>query len=753
MQSLGLKRLAPKIAKHPRRIAFLLLAITVLSTVLLVAKTKFTGDITENLRNNSETYRSFQLLEKQFHPFSQDESLLIRSADLSKPETYQKFQDFLLDLQFASQVQAAFSIFSLPDIPNVAQGEGMVVDKPEPSDPAFFLTTTNQLHRPAKERLTTLRQSIPLADKMLSEDLTATIVMLMLSPAEPDQPIGLTPKNQDEIRSLAAPYSDAFTISFIGIPEIQRTIRTTLNKDQKTLTIASTLLCILIAWSIFRSWRGALICSVPPIIGVIWYLGFLAIFGIPIDFLTSVVPTMVIVIAFADGVHLYMSIQRKRTEDHNTASAISYGIATTGPACFLASLTTALAFVGIGLGGAETMHRLSVTGAVGIMLAFLSVLFVLPTLAHFLLDQDKEAKALAPRILNKPGRPAVWLASRHRGAVLIFSVILSGFLIAIHIALPASFRVTDYLSEDVPIRQNEIFVEQKMGGSGQLYAILADPDGKSGLSQSDREDFTAILTSLNKQLTKPIQAEPIVQMMRYLDGTALPKDNIMLSRFISHNGLSYLIPIPLGTMLAAEQISSYTDGLLAQLEADGLSGKVKLAGLSLLTAKETPKLISDLRTGLISAVLIVILSIMIIMRSVRVGLAFMLPNLIPILTVEAYFWVIDKPLSMTAVIALTIAFGIAVDNSIHLLNQYRLAQSTHQDILPNDAMAHAIWAITPAFLATTLLLVAGLSMTQLSGLPSVVLFGQLVITALFVALLADLYILPSFLLALERKSK
>ena len=113
---------------------------------------------------------------------------------------------------------------------------------------------------------------------------------------------------------MAADYEDAFTLSFVGIPEIQRTIRSTLHGDQTKLTIASILLCIAVAGTIFRSWRGALICSVPPVIGVVWYFGFLAVFSIPVDFLTTIVPTMVIVIAFADGVHLYMSIQRKRAD-------------------------------------------------------------------------------------------------------------------------------------------------------------------------------------------------------------------------------------------------------------------------------------------------------------------------------------------------------------------------------------------------------------------------------------------------------
>ncbi|TLP48195.1 hypothetical protein FDK21_00560 [Cohaesibacter sp. CAU 1516] len=751
MQSLGLNKAAPKIASNAPLIAIIALAVTLLTTYLMVTQTRFTGDITDNLANDSESYRSFVALENRFRAFSQDELLLIKSADLSNPETYQAFQTFLLDLQFASQVEAAFSIFSLPDVTRATQTASQ--DSDELAEPSFFLTSPQIRTKPIAERLDALRQQVPLADKMLSEDLTVTLISLMTGSAEEGKSAKLTPESLAEIKALAAPYQQAFTLSFVGIPEIQRTIRDTLHGDQTKLTIASILLCVVVAGAIFRSWRGALICSVPPVTGVIWYFGFLALFSIPVDFLTTIVPTMVIVVAFADGVHLYMSIQRKRSDGLPRKDAIAYAITTTGPACFLASLTTSLAFIGIGLGGATTMERLSFTGAVGIMLAFLSVILIVPTLSHFLLKKGNTDTVATPPFLQSPGRPAIWLATFHRKTILSVACALSVGLIAIHIILPASFRVTDYLSEDLQIRKDEVLIEKKLGGSGQLYAILKDPDGQKGLNASDRETFEAILTSLNKRITKPIDPEPIVAMLQRFEGADLPEDNVLLSRFISKDGLAYLVPIPLGTMLAAEQISAYADGLINGLEADGLGDHVTLAGLSLLTAKETPNLISDLRTGLIGAIIIVILAIMLLVRSIRFGIAFLLPNLIPILTVEAYFWIVDKPLNMTAVIALTIAFGIAVDNSIHLLNQYRLCRHTNPDDSHSQAMARAIGAITPAVLATTMLLVAGLGMTQLSTLPSVALFGQLVITALFVALLADLYILPSFLLALEKRAE
>ena len=89
MQSLGLKYLAPKIASHPGWVATITLAVTLLSLWLTLTRTEFTGDITENLRNNSETYQAFQALEDEFHSFSNDETLLIRSTDLGSPEDYQ----------------------------------------------------------------------------------------------------------------------------------------------------------------------------------------------------------------------------------------------------------------------------------------------------------------------------------------------------------------------------------------------------------------------------------------------------------------------------------------------------------------------------------------------------------------------------------------------------------------------------------------------------------------------------------------
>lgn len=760
MRSLGLNHLAPRIAANPNMAFVICLLVTFITGYLMLTQTQFTGDITENLKGNSDSYQNFLKLEQSFHPFSRDESLMIRTKDLSNPETFAKFQEFLLDLQFASQINTAFSIFSLPALPKAGN---------ESQQPGFFLSQPHIKALPPKQQLSQLRQKIPLAAKLISQDHSVTMVLLILNQQNDGETAPLKPESRQEILDMAENYNGLFQLSFVGLPEIQRTVRSTLKQDQTRLTVISVLLCLTIAWLIFRSWRSAVICSIPPVISMVWYFGFLAIFSIPVDFLTTIIPTMIIVVAFADGLHLYLSIQRNQSRYPTLKQAITQAIKRTGPACFLASLTTAIAFIGIGLGGAETMHRLSYTGAVGILLAFTSVIFIMPTLASFLLKGGARKIADPPEFLSATSRPASYLVSNHHIKILVFSIFFSIALIFIHFNVPASFRVTDYLSNDVQIRKDEAVIDAKLTGSGQLYAIIKDPDGQQGLSKEDLETLTQIMASLNRKASTNIGEEAALGLLRQFNLAELANSedkSPLLHHFVSRDFQNYLVPLPLSSMMTSKQISAYAEKIEAQLANDGFDNQVYLAGMSLLTAKETPVLISNLRTGLITAIVIVILVIMLVVGSVRIGLACLLPNLIPILTVESFFWISGQPITMTAVIALTIAFGIAVDNSIHMLNQYQLAKkvlseeetgtagSNRQQHEQNlAAITKAIKAITPAVVSTTLLLGSGLAMTQFSILPSVALFGRLVISALFVALLADLFILPSFLIAQEKKTE
>ena len=135
-------------------------------------------------------------------------------------------------------------------------------------------------------------------------------------------------------------------------------------------------------------------------------------------------------------------------------------------------------------------------------------------------------------------------------------------------------------------------------------------------------------------------------------------------------------------------------------------------------------------------------------RSLWVLFISILPNLFPIVAAGFLIYLADIGLGYASVIALTVAFGLSVDDCIHFLARYRLAQSETSGVRTalNDTLTH----IGPVLILTTGVLIAGLAVTGLSNLPAMRLFGILIVVTLLGALLADLIILPAMIAISDR---
>jgi len=138
-------------------------------------------------------------------------------------------------------------------------------------------------------------------------------------------------------------------------------------------------------------------------------------------------------------------------------------------------------------------------------------------------------------------------------------------------------------------------------------------------------------------------------------------------------------------------------------------------------------------------------------RSVLISLASIIPNILPILLVEFYIWLSIGKIELSAAIALIIGFGLAVDDTIHFLNHYVYEKHKSRDEL--EALKTALLSVAPALVATTSIIGLGFSVTFLASLPTVFVFGYLVIGILTFALIADLFALPSILMFLHSMRK
>ncbi|MCA1803466.1 MAG: MMPL family transporter, partial [Rhodothermaceae bacterium] len=185
-----------------------------------------------------------------------------------------------------------------------------------------------------------------------------------------------------------------------------------------------------------------------------------------------------------------------------------------------------------------------------------------------------------------------------------------------------------------------------------------------------------------------------------------------------------------------EEIRAYTDQHFGDIS-------VKTTGTTILVADLTDNIVFSLSASIMLAFLIISLIMGYMFRNGKLVLISLLPNVMPLLVTAGfmgYFGVDIKP--STAVI-FTIAFGIAVDDSIHFLARFRI--ESIKNALLVDAIRITTQKTGRAIILTSMILLVGFGTLGSSDFDSTMLMGQLVCLTIFVALLADLLFLPSLI--------
>ncbi|MGP6089902.1 efflux RND transporter permease subunit [Antarctobacter jejuensis] len=693
---------------HPVRHALLLALVTALTLLAAVTSLRVEGDVARAIKGVSPAFASYERLESLFGAPSKDEALLVTADDFGDPDSFAALEDLVLNLQLTDGVRGVLSIFVLPD----PSGEAL-----------SYLSRPDQAALGPAERLTGLRAASPLAVNLMSQDRTATLLLIL-----PD----LTVSPEIRLQALQSEFSyadPALTVQSVSLAELQREISAALVKDQLFVTPIATLLCIGLALVLFRSWRAALLCALPALIGLGWTFGTLALLGIPFDPLMSIVPTIVLVLGIADCVHAFHAVQRHAGEG-DMRMAIRRGLLETMPAVILAALTTALAFLCLIFVGSPTLSNVAIAGPIGLGLATLAVFLVLPPAAVLLFGTGplRPFRALEFRALTT----AALATMRRFRLVSLASLVLLALLLVAQSQTVIGYRLMDHVPRGGEFRATLDRMQQGLPGSDQSFVILPAPDPQPGFQEADR----ALLQRAGQAL---YGSDAFILPDREGPGS----DNAILRRFESADGAYFAVPV-IGQLnwTWAETLEA-AGQTRAKLLAAGLQD-AELAGYSIMSSVELPVVIRELRLSFYIAVALVTVLAAILLGSVRVALLALVPNLLPILGVEAWLVLSDRPLTIIGGIAFTIAFGIAVDDTIHLLNRIRLARGPDKRI-DRNAIEEALRSTAAPIVTTSLVLLAGFSVTMVSALPSVSLFGQLTAAAMMLALITDLFLFPSLL--------
>jgi predicted RND superfamily exporter protein len=196
--------------------------------------------------------------------------------------------------------------------------------------------------------------------------------------------------------------------------------------------------------------------------------------------------------------------------------------------------------------------------------------------------------------------------------------------------------------------------------------------------------------------------------------------------------------------LISHQISPKIDELF-----DGTDLSARITGSTLLFIKGNSYLIDNMKNSLMLAIVIIGCIIGVLFKNIRIMLITIASNLLPLILTAGMMGYFGIPLKPSTALIFSIAFGIAVDDSIHFLAKYRQElKSRNYDIL--ESIRLSIQETGLSMIYTSIVLFGGFIIFVGSDFGGTVALGLLTSATLLVAMTTNLVLLPSLLISFAR---
>ncbi len=746
----GLERLGYFSLSYPKSILVFIGLLYIVMTAG-ASQLQFESDTRSIFRSNTAEFARFEEFSRQYPEFLNETLILVEGKSLFAPKTLEALRSLHLDLELLDDVQRVVSIFSARHTPISDDDNGRPI-VPDTLDKVADIAV--------------LRQQIethPLVkDKLVAKDGNAMIFVVTIAKEMTD--VARAEKVLAELRETVNEALEGVhaTGSLTGAPIFRTEIIASLQRDQTNFIATGLMIGMLLSYLFFRRLKYVLIVSLPGAVVISTLLGCMWLVGQNVNVLTSMVTPLVTVITLSNALHLTFAIRRGLIDGLELKLAIKAAIEKTGPSCVLSCLTTALALLTLAISPLPLIANFGLIAVCGALLSLFGMMLVLPALAYVILSRwpSRDESDFAETWLSswitwicRGARSAVANASV---AIALASIVVVLVLGSLHALNQPRYTTAESLPEASQASITLAKIDGQFAGISRLRLFIEWPDDQSVLSHEAVKlihEANEILASA-PWIRTTWSLDNIVGWLRS-DGMALPSALKFVERnrkvfegdLINLASNSAVITGYFPDMNSVDLIPRIRaiEKKLEELRARWPKIKLGLAGFSRLEALTNAEIISTLNYSLQIAIAIIIVLIAIAMRSLKAGIVSIVPNILPIVAGGTFLYFSGYDLQITSVVAFTVGFGIAVDSTIHFLGRFKELRTRNQDVA--KTVKATLDTIGPVLVVSTMVMIAGLSVTLFSNLPMVQLYGKVSVLVLGVALVADLLVLPAILVA------
>ncbi len=531
----------------------------------------------------------------------------------------------------------------------------------------------------------------------------------------------------------------------------------------------------LIFFFFFRSIRATVISMCVVIIGVMWAFGLLGLLQYEITVLTALIPPLIIVIGIPNCIFLINKYQQEVKKHGNQALSLQRVISKIGNATLMTNITTASGFATFIITDSKLLKEFGIVASINIIGIFILSLLIIPIAYSFMpLPKTKHLKHLNKKWIDAFVSWMERIVRHRRISVYIVSIAM----LVVSIIGIYQIKISGSPIEDMPKNAEFFhdirFFEKEFKGIMPVEIVIdtKTPKGVLKLATLKRMNQLGEVIEDIPELSSPVSVVNLVKYSKQAFYNGLPKyyqlptsqentfimdvarkssnNSDLLKTFVDSTGQTARITTFMRDVNTTrmEQIEERLKEHISKIfPAERYN--VYMTGSALLFLKGTKYLVKNLIMSLALAIGLIALFMAYLFRSFRMIIISLIPNLLPLVITAGIMGFVGVPIKPSTILVFSIAFGISVDDTIHFLAKYR-QELTANNWRIEKSVYNALRETGVSMFYTSIVLFFGFSVFVISNFGGTVALGSLVSATLLLAMLANLILLPSLLLSLEK---
>ena len=675
--------------------------------------------------------------------------------NLFDKETLQDIRDITDALSSSQYIVSSTSITNFPAI--IVEGEN--------GDEIVVRSYFEYLDDLTQDEIDSVKETILkdnfITGRILSKDAKATIISARLSQEGAIEGGEVYRIISDNVAAILAPYeAKGYKFYVTGDPIVQNQFVVIATNDGIIFTTIAILSVLLLLFFMFRTYLGTLIPMFIVIFTFILVISLQTILGYKLNSFTANLPIFILAIGIVHAVHFYWiwAIGLKKGMDTN--QAIAYSMNKNFNAIALTSLTTAIGFASLGISDVVPIRTLGIASATSAVIAFTGTIVFMPAVLSYFTSVTNVRE---PKTLINPLGYADFISRNDKKIVLISLGLAIFFSIGFY-NVKINNNAIEYFQESHIVRQSIEFIKNNITGP-MGYEIVVDSGSENGIKEPE---FLANVDKFSKEFNAQFEdvlgvsslADTIKEFNRLMHNqddafNIIPQTKDEIGQYL----LLYNLSLPAGVELNdrvditnqflriscnTNSVSSTQDIMMIDWANEWWAKtkyKAFVTGQVAMFAKMQMSIVDTLVYSLLTAVILISVVMFFIFRDIKLLGYFLIPNLFPLLAALGAMGWLNINLDMGVAISAAIILGIAVDDTIHFFNKYLSHRANGYNI--HDSIEYVMQYTGGAIILTTVVLSLSFFMLLFSSFNPNVFFAVTTITALIVALIANLLLLPA----------